>query len=149
LHSCIGHEFQSCPIADTDQSEWILKTMAIGNFEDLLVWQKSVKFAVDVYATCENLPESERYGIRSQLTRAAISISSNIAEGHGRKSPADFIRFLRISMGSCRECQSLVMVAKELGMFDDSVMELQESAAELSRMLNGLISRLEAQKGKA
>lgn len=114
------------------------------SFEDLQVWKKSVAFAVKVYEAATKYPDDERFGLKSQLCRASISVSSNIAEGHGRKSKPDFIRFLRIAMGSCRECQSLILVSIELGMFTESEQHLYESASEIVRMLGGLIKNLES-----
>lgn len=114
------------------------------SFEDLQVWKKAVAFAVKVYETAPKYPDDERFGLKSQLCRASISISSNIAEGHGRKSKPDFVRFLRIAMGSCRECQSLILVSIELGMFSDTDRTLYGEAAEIVRMLGGLIKKLES-----
>lgn len=118
--------------------------MAIGGFQDLQVWQKSFQFATEVYRAVEAFPDSEKFGLRSQLTWAAVSISSNIAEGHGRKSSADFVRFLRISMGSCRECQSLLLICHELGYLKDPNKQLFESAEEIAKMIAGLIKHLQS-----
>ena len=112
-------------------------------FENLSVWQKSIDFSDHVYAATRGFPDDERFGLTSQLRRASVSISSNIAEGSGRSSKTDFARFVEIGFGSLMESVSQLFVAKRQNFisqvnFDD----LYTRAQELARMLSGLRSHL-------
>lgn len=112
------------------------------NFEKLDVWQKSVAFAGLVYEVTKGFPAEERYGLTTQLRRAAVSIPSNIAEGSAR-SPADFGKFLSYSTGSLYEAITQATIAKNQGFLsapDYSL--LQKSADEIARMLSGLRTAL-------
>ncbi len=101
-----------------------------------------MKLAASVYRTTPTFPVSERYGLVSQLQRSAVSIPSNIAEGHERDSTREFLRFLSISQGSLAELETQLMLA-ELELTDSAGIEsLLAIAAELGRMLNGLQSKL-------
>jgi four helix bundle protein len=82
------------------------------NFEKLDVWQKAVVLADLVYAQTRNFPAEERFGLTNQMRRAAVSISSNIAEGSSRTSQADFARFIEIATGSVFEVTSQAFIAK-------------------------------------
>ncbi|HEY0941066.1 MAG TPA: four helix bundle protein [Steroidobacter sp.] len=108
--------------------------------KDLVVWQKSVALAGKVYAVTRLLPREERFGLQSQLRRAAISIPSNIAEGSARRSRAEFIHFLHISSGSLAELETQYTIALRLGLVHDAVM--LDEIAEVGRLLNGLIRTL-------
>ncbi len=85
----------------------------IRTFEDLLVWQRAVAVANLVYEVTRAFPKDEVFGLRSQLRRAAVSIACNIAEGRGRGSRADFLRFLYISRGSLFEVRTLVRIGED------------------------------------
>lgn len=113
-----------------------------GSFQELEVWQLAIQTGLDLYAVAGRLPDSEKFGLRSQLTRAAVSISSNIAEGHGRRTNPEFIRFLRISLGSARECQSLLVFMERLS-FIESVEAEMNQLESIARMIFALIRRLE------
>lgn len=80
--------------------------MGMHNFRELKIWQRSINLAVDVYALTGEFPKEEVYGLSQQLRRSAVSVPSNIAEGAGRGSNAQFKYFLEISMGSCNEMQT-------------------------------------------
>ncbi len=112
------------------------------NYKDLVVWQKSIAFVSEIYVLTKNFPQDERFSLVDQMRRAAVSIPSNIAEGHARKSNADFARFLRISYGSAAEIETQLIIANNLHYLTDP--ELQESLlkiTELQKMLNALISK--------
>jgi four helix bundle protein len=110
-------------------------------FEKLDVWHRSVRFAQQVYSNTRSFPVDERFGLTSQMRRAAISISSNIAEGSGRISPVDFARFLEIAYGSLMEIVSQANIAKLQGFLAvRSFEELRDESEELARMLSGLRS---------
>ena len=114
--------------------------MAYGSFEDLEVWRRACRLAVKVY---EVLRECRDYGLKDQMTRAAVSIASNIAEGAERGSSADFIRFLHIAKGSSAELRTQVYIAQHAQLISKEVQDLltQELKA-LSSMLHCLIKSL-------
>ncbi len=112
----------------------------MNNFQNLKVWQKSRVFTKEAYLVLQKMPIDERYGLTSQLKRAIISISSNIAEGSGRNTDADFSRFLDISLGSCYEVESQFILAFDLNFISDSEYEImKELINEIEKMLIGLI----------
>ena len=106
-------------------------------FEDLEVWQRAMRLSSDVYKSLRNLRD---YGFRDQITRAGLSISSNIAEGFERGSNKDFIRFLYYAKGSCGELRSQTYIGINIGYIskDVAVCWLDE-AKQLSLMISGLI----------
>ena len=109
------------------------------NFEKLDVWQKAIEFADLVYKSTRNFPAEERFGLTNQMRRAAVSLSSNIAEGCSRISKADFERFLEIATGSVFEVTSQAFIARKQGFLDEHDFQAIYSAAEeQSRMLSGL-----------
>lgn len=110
----------------------------------LRVWRAACDLVVGVYELTALLPTAERYGLTSQMRRAAVSIPSNIAEGASRPSKKDFARFLGIAAGSCAELETQLYLAQRLGIAAQE--RVQKSRAELSavrRMLWGLQSRLD------
>ena len=109
------------------------------NFEKLDVWQKAIDFANLVYNETRAFPAEERFGLTNQLRRAAVSVSSNIAEGSSRSSKSDFARFLEIAAGSVFEVVSQGFIAQRQGFWRDVQFRRIYSDAEgLSRMLSGL-----------
>lgn len=109
------------------------------NFEKLDVWHRAISFADSVYATTRHFPSDERFGLTNQMRRAAISISSNIAEGTSRVSKADFARFIEIATGSLFEVVSQSFIAKGQGFLtEEQFRGLYISAEEQGRMLSGL-----------
>ena len=113
-------------------------------FEKLEVWHKSIAFADCVCLITRGFPDSERFGLVTQMRRAAVSISSNIAEGSGRGSDKDFARFLEISYGSLMETISQTHIAKRQEFVKQEVFnEIHILADELTRMLSGLRNSLQ------
>ena len=109
------------------------------NFEKLDVWQKAIDFANLVYNETRAFPAEERFGLTNQLRRAAVSISSNIAEGSSRSFKSDFARFLEIATGSVFEVVSQAFIAQRQGFWSDvQFRQIYSDAEELSRMLSGL-----------
>src|SRR5215472_15203684 len=88
---------------------------AARSFRDLVVWQKAHEFVLGVYRLTESFPEREKYGLAHQLRRAAVSIPANIAEGFGKRSPAEKARFLNIAEGSVEESRYYLILAHDLG----------------------------------
>jgi four helix bundle protein len=110
-------------------------------YKDLIVWQRAVKFVVDVYKATNNFPRDEMYGITSQIRRAAVSIPSNIAEGQARNSPRAFASHLNISLGSAAELETQLIVSNEIGHLPKSELErLTAELIEIIKMLNGLLN---------
>ena len=119
--------------------------MAVQSYEDLQVWQEAMKLVEAVYAASTEFPSDERFGLTSQLRRAAVSIPSNIAEGHARSSTRDFLRFLSMAMGSVAEVRTQLALAERLGFISDrSNMALLSAADGVGRMLRGLMKSLNA-----
>lgn len=114
-------------------------------FRDLTVWQKSVELASITYALTSAFPAEERYGLASQMQRAAVSIPSNIAEGKLRGSDKEFGRFLRIAFGSGGELETQIEIAKRLPKTKDlDYRPLEALLDEVMRMLNVMISKASA-----
>ena len=117
--------------------------MAAKNFKDLIAWQKAMELVEMVYRLTSQFPADERFGLTSQLRRAAVSIPSNIAEGQGRNSDGDFVRFLSIAYGSLREVETQLLIAVRLNYLEQpSFQPVQELCDETGRILNGLLNRL-------
>ena len=95
----------------------------------------------EIYNLTRTFPDVEKFGLSSQMQRAVASIPTNIAEGHGRSSNKDFVRFLYISIGSVQELETLVRIAMELG-YIETVEPLHQKTRELAKMLAGLIRTL-------
>jgi four helix bundle protein len=116
------------------------------NFKQLKIWQQGMLIVRQVYQVSEFLPNEEKYGLRSQMTRAAVSIPSNIAEGSSRFSDPDYKRFLEISLGSAFELQTQVLIVQELGLVGncpvDVIERLLADLEEEQRMIHGLIATI-------
>jgi len=113
----------------------------------LIVWQKALVFVERVYALSRPWPTDERFGLTSQVRRAAVSVPSNIAEGSARRSTPSFINFLGISRGSLAEVETQLILAGRLGyLAEDELDGVLASADEISRMLASLISKLEERR---
>ncbi len=96
---------------------------SVDNFKDLRIWQESVALAKLIYSLVDHLPDKERYGLRSQITRACVSVASNIAEGSRRKSTKDLVHFLGIALGSLAETETQLIIATEVGFFKSEQIE--------------------------
>jgi len=114
------------------------------NYKELNVWQKSYELCLKIYGITTKFPNDERYGLTSQIRRSAVSIPSNIAEGYGRKTTADYIRMLYISYGSVCELETQILLAGDLGFIEKGKSEpIRKDIAEIERMLKALIKSLE------
>jgi four helix bundle protein len=113
------------------------------NYADLIAWQKAMNLAESVYRVSKTLPRHERYGLMSQMRRAAVSIPSNIAEGEGRRTPGQFLHMLAVSYGSLRELETQAILAERLQLVtEDDGRQVIEECAEVGRLLNGLMKSL-------
>jgi len=114
--------------------------MGYKSFEDLEVWQKSCRLAVEVY---EYFRECQDYALKDQMTRAAVSVASNIAEGAERDSKTEFIRFLHISKGSAAELRTQIYIATRIGLVsEDKQRELVGELKKISSMVHSLINSI-------
>jgi four helix bundle protein len=114
------------------------------NYKDLKVWQKSYQLCLEIYRITAKFPKDERYGLTSQIRRAAVSIPSNIAEGYGRKTTLDYVRMLYISYGSVCELETQILLAGDLDFIEKGEMnQVENNIAEIERMLKALIKSLE------
>jgi len=119
-----------------------MTTDKIKSYQDLIVWQKSKDFVLLIYKATEKFPDDERYGLTSQLRRAAISVPSNIAEGFRRGTKKEKLQFLRIAYGSGAEIETQLVIAKELEYINsDDYLKLVESLEEIMKILNTLIGK--------
>lgn len=115
------------------------------SYRDLIVWQKAMALAQEVYGTSEELPKPEAYGLVNQIRRAAVSIPSNIAEGYGRLTDSQFRHFLGNARGSLYEMQTQLELAANLGYLDNKTeKQLIERGSEVARLVNGLLASLRA-----
>ncbi len=112
-------------------------------YRDLIVWQKSIHFVSKVYQISKTFPKEEIYGLTSQMRRSAISIPSNIAEGYGRKSTDDYLRFLQIAISSLYEIQTQLEISINLKYLSKNNYEkVYELSREIERMLSSLIRKI-------
>ena len=114
------------------------------NYKDLKVWQKAYQLCLEIYKMTRSFPKEERYGLISQLRRAALSIPSNIAEGYGRRTKGEYIQALYIGYGSICELETQILLSGDLGYVEKEHLDrIQGEIADVERMLKGLIRSLE------
>ena len=115
----------------------------IKSFKDLRIWQKGIQLVEDIYRASRGFPKEEIYGLQSQMRRSAISAPSNIAEGFARLHNREYRNFLYISLGSCAELTTQIIIASRLKYIEDSIANtLLNAIDELSRMTMSLIKKL-------
>lgn len=113
---------------------------------DLRVWKESIELVVQIYLITAKFPKDETYGLMSQMRRAAIAISSNIAEGAARSSKKEFLYFLSVARGSLSELETQMIIAKELGYINGEE-SVNDKINEVFGLLGGLIKSLKYGKG--
>jgi len=112
--------------------------------EKLDVWRAAVDFVVTIYKATESFPKEEKFGLTSQVRRAAISVPANIAEGAARRSPKEFAHFISNAQGSASELETELLIAHRLGYLRESVyLEMRDTLDKIGRMLIGLTRHLE------
>ena len=115
----------------------------MNSYRELTVWQLGMQIAREVYGLANSFPKNEQYGITSQVQRAAVSIPSNIAEGHARDSTKEYLRHLSIARGSLAELETLMLLCRDFGYANtDDCSQMMARLDELSRMLRGLQNSL-------
>ncbi len=113
------------------------------NFRELNIWQESIKLVKQIYEIAALLPNEEKFGLKSQMQRASVSISSNIAEGCSRNSNIEFKRFLEIAMGSSFELETQLIIVTELKFIEiEKTKYIFENISKLQKMINSFISKL-------
>ena len=119
----------------------------LNSFKDLKVWQKAYQLCLEIYKTTKYFPNEEKYGLSSQMRRAAVSIPSNIAEGYGRKTIPDYVRCLYIAYGPTSELETQTLLSGDLKyLIEDNQNSLFEKNEEVEMMLMALIKSLKNKK---
>ena len=117
--------------------------MKVKNYQELIAWQRAMDLVEEVYKASKSFPREEIYALTSQIRRPAVSIPSNIAEGQGRRTTADFLRHLSIAYGSLREVETQILIAARLGYSGlERTGTVMRRAGEVGRLLNGLMASL-------
>jgi len=117
------------------------------NFKELKVWQKAYQLCLDIYRVSKKFPNEEKFGLTSQIRRAAVSIPSNTSEGYGRRTTPDYIRSLYIAYGSNCELETQTLLSGDLAYIDSEKQNVfLEKISEVERMLKALIKSLESKK---
>lgn len=113
------------------------------DFRNLEVWRLAHGLTLEIYKVTRAFPSDERFGLTSQVRRAAVSVEANLAEGCGRGSDADFARFVQIALGSASEIECELLIAKDLGFLNPQAHdEIAARVQSIKRMLNALLTRL-------
>jgi four helix bundle protein len=113
------------------------------SFRDLIVWQRAIQLTIDIYKLTAQFPAAERFGLTSQMRRAAVSIPSNISEGYGRASKGEYVQFVGHARGSCSELETQIVIAKALGFGTPSNLDSAEGLCkEVGRLLGALMKSL-------
>ena len=117
--------------------------LTIRSYQDLKVWKAGMRLASESYRLTRTFPSHERYGLSAQIRRAAVSIPANIAEGHGRLHRGDYLRFVSVAIGSLREMETELLLARHLGYVTEADgQRILQLADEIGRMLGSLARRL-------
>ncbi len=115
----------------------------IGGFKDLGAWQRGMDLVTLIYSTTRQWPSEERFGSTSQVRRAAVSVPSNVAEGHGRTGPREFLHHVSIAFGSLAEVETHILIATRLGYLDEGqARQLLNCVIDARRPLSGLLQSL-------
>jgi four helix bundle protein len=119
--------------------------MSINSYKDLLIWQKGIDLAVDVYSLTGDFPEAERFALTSQIKRSASSIPANIAEGYGRQSTKSYSQFVKISRGSLFELETHLILAERLDYIVETELynKIKDQIIEEGKMINSFIKKLD------
>jgi four helix bundle protein len=116
----------------------------MSSFKDLMVWNKSIDFAVEIYTVTKLFPSNEQFGLTSQLRRSTSSIALNIAEGWGRGSIKSYSHFLKIARGSLYETETCLIFCSKLGYISSEIIDNYSLVIEqIGKMINGLIKSIE------
>ncbi len=121
--------------------------MTIRDYRDLKIWQTAMGLAEQVYLLSAQFPKPELYSLTAQVQRSAVSVPSNIAEGHARRSPAEFLRFLAIASGSLAELETQITLAHRFGYIPGKQLEeVLGKVSEMGKMLHGMQRSVKARR---
>ena len=121
----------------------------VKSYRDLIAWQRARELVKETYLLTAEFPVGERFGLVSQMDRAAVSVPSNIAEGYGRATTQDYLHFLRIARGSAYELETQLVLAEDLGLCTQAASsKVVVTLQEVIRVLQGLIAALERRMEK-
>jgi four helix bundle protein len=116
----------------------------VQSYRDVIVWQKSVELVIEIYRGTQDFPKAETYGLVAQLRRAAVSVFSNVAEGHARLSTGEYKQFLGHARGSLMEIETQVLISQRQGYMNSGQSNiLFNRASEVGKVLNGLLNSLD------
>jgi four helix bundle protein len=122
---------------------WLEANQGMKDFKKLQIWQLGMEIVDDVYNMIPSLPSEERFGMKSQVTRAAVSVPANIAEGNGKRSEKDKKRFIEIALGSAFELETHLIIVKNRKWVEEKLIdELIEKVLKEQRMIDGFIDKL-------
>ncbi len=118
--------------------------MKITSHRDLIVWQKAIELTEKIYEITKSLPTEEQFGLISQMRRCAVSIPSNIAEGRSRGTKKEYSQFLRISLGSCAELETQLLLMKKIygPKNTEGIRKIENLLQEVGKMINSMIRKL-------
>jgi len=115
----------------------------VQSYRDLVVWNKAMELVTEIYRVSQSFPKEELFGLMSQIRRAAVSVPSNIAEGHGKLSRKEYQHFLGHARGSLAEVETQMTIAQNLGYLNAEVVSrMLDLSGEVGRILNGLLASL-------
>ena len=121
----------------------------VNGYRDLLVWERAMGLVAEAYRATEGFPKEEKYGLAQQLRRAAVSVPSNIAEGHGRDHLGDYLRHLSIANGSLMEFETQILIAGRMGYVrQEEEGRILMQAKEVGKMLSGLTQALKKRNSR-
>lgn len=118
----------------------------ISSYKNLKIWQKAMELTKHIYTLTQSLLETEKYGLISQMRRAAVSVPSNVTEGWGRGKNKCFTNHLSIARGSLFELESQLILTEELGLLDKVEVSIYDLIAQTGRMITGLINKIESKR---
>jgi four helix bundle protein len=139
--------------AGVRNTSWVQETLCIMSFNfkllvmsyrEQFIWKRAIQISINCYRLTEKFPKSELYGLTSQIRRASVSVPSNIAEGYGRKSKNEYIQFLHIALGSLRELDTQLIIAKEVKL--TTAESFEPILEEVDRMQGILVSTIQKLK---
>jgi four helix bundle protein len=112
-------------------------------YKELIIWKRGISFVKEIYLISDKLPEKEKYGLISQIQRAAISVPLNVAEGWSRKNTKEYIQFLHISLGSLAEVDTILIICEELRYVkSNDTIKIKEEIIELQKMIYSAVKTL-------
>jgi len=113
------------------------------SYREQFIWKRSVDLAVNCYELTKHFPQSELYGLTSQIRRAAVSVAANIAEGYGRRTKNEYLQFLHISLGSLRELDTELIIAKRVGLAEANLFTpLINEVEEMQKIMVATINKI-------